>query len=89
MQRMISEEKLRASGDCLERKILTVLLEARRFAAEVGVNLALLCADSACKRASSAMMIGSLRNFPPNDAASASCAALAWISFGLADEGPW
>jgi hypothetical protein len=50
MQRMISEEKLRASGDCLERKILTVLLEARRFAAEVGVNLALLCADSACKK---------------------------------------
>jgi len=50
MQRMIGEEELRASGDCLERKILTALLEARGFAAEIGVDFALLCAGSACKK---------------------------------------
>jgi hypothetical protein len=47
MQRMICEEKLRASGDGLEGKVLAALLEARGFAAEVGVDLALLCANGA------------------------------------------
>jgi hypothetical protein len=47
---MIGEEKLRASGDGLEREVLAALLEARSFSAEVSVDFALLCARSACKK---------------------------------------
>ena len=47
MQRMIGEEKLRASRDSLEREVLAALLEACGLAAEVGVDFALLCAHSA------------------------------------------